>query len=106
MVGNSTGGTRTQPPKVWSRLKPERRRAPGFQEKYETLYLTLDIRILMRGGTVSSLLCIVAAKISVNVCAVAQTTLSFGILKVGKYVRRIPKAALAYKRAPDLDILV
>jgi hypothetical protein len=36
----------------------------------------------MRGGTVSSLLCIVATKISVDVCAVAKTTLALGILKI------------------------
>ena len=54
---------------------------------------------------VSPFLCIVAAQVGVNVSAVRQTILSLGILKVSQYLRRIAKAALADKRAPDFDVL-
>jgi len=55
---------------------------------------------------VSPFLRIVASQVCVNVSAVRQTTPALGILKVSQYLLRIAKATLAYKRAPDLDVLV
>ena len=53
---------------------------------------------------VSSFLCIVTSQIRVNVGALGKTTLTLGILKVSKYLRRITKTTLAYERTPDLDV--
>jgi hypothetical protein len=58
------------------------------------------------GRILSSLLCIVAAEIGVDVGAVGQTTLTLGILKVSEYLKRITQATLAHEITPYFDVLV
>lgn len=58
------------------------------------------------GRILSSLLCIVAAEIGVDVGAVGQTILTLGILKVSEYLKRITQATLAHEITPYFDVLV